>query len=1054
VALACAWCAAGLGAQEAVDLPTAPMLRLNAEMHTAMIKRIAVDREQTLLATASDDKTVRLWDLREGRAGELRRVLRLPGDEGNVGMAYAVALSPDGATVAVGGFTGRYSGQHSIYFHDTATGRLRQRLGGLPQVILHLAWSPDGRWLVACLGAGHGIRVYDVAAFAGKPGEAAGGTGSRSATTGATEVFADADYGDFESYWADFHPGGRTFATICWDGKVRLYRVPGGLYRLPGGKGSPGGRFTRIAAVPAPGGERPFSVAHSPDGRFLAVGYAETTRVDVLHAADLRPAYQPDTAGIGNLSTVAWSPGPVGDGPARLLAAGRDDDGTGISPVIVWEDAGHGVRSAWPGTPNTIYQLLPLRQGRVLLASGDPAWKLLDPAGNLLLERTSETGDFRGLREGERQLRLSRDGTVVRHTWDELGDRHFAFDATKGAFTEEKNESRAVTDPSILRVEDWLNTTTPTLDGTPLPLEREEISRSLAIAPDGTGFLLGTEWQLHAFNQKGAVRWKTDAPGAAWSVNVSGDGRFAVAAFGDGTIRWYRYADGTPLLNFFPRKTPSQPTTTNPQPNPDWILWAPEGWFASSAQDAESLMGWQINRGLDQAPDFYGGNQIREVFLDQHGILKRVLQECRPAGEIAAELVKDGTLQGQHKLEEALAAIPEVELREAPADLGTSPLRTVDLVVRARAGHPDRKLLDDIGIQLRIDGVPQKGNRVKAAGDGWYERRFTGIELKPGRNVIDAEAQNDWLLRSAPETRRVYYDGPQAVSRLWILGVGVEKYAVVNDLLHCQNDVRASAEALRLRGRALYAPEAEGVPQFVFLPDAEATRDKLDAAFAALGKQVGLQDTFVFLYAGHGGMGDAAGLKPDEPFREEFYLVTHDATAGMGPHLAEKGVGKSQLIEWLTRIQARRKMIVLDACYSGDFVSDPALLAHVQTTRSSSPAERALYELYRATGTAILTSTEGDAVARSESALSFDPADLPKDAQAARERGFGFFTYTFLEGLLLGKANRDGNAEITVRELDTYIFGRLPELARKHNRPEQRPVSIPPRQDYPLGMVE
>ena len=41
------------------------------------------------------------------------------------------------------------------------------------------------------------------------------------------------------------------------------------------------------------------------------------------------------------------------------------------------------------------------------------------------------------------------------------------------------------------------------------------------------------------------------APGIAWNVNLTRNGKYAVAAFGDGTIRWYKTEDGTELLSLF-----------------------------------------------------------------------------------------------------------------------------------------------------------------------------------------------------------------------------------------------------------------------------------------------------------------------------------------------------------------------------------------------------------------------------------------------------------------------------------------------------------------------
>jgi len=65
-----------------------PVLAIETGMHTAGINRVGVDRECRLLATGSDDKTVRLWSLPEGR---LIRTLRPPIGPGSHGKVYAVA---------------------------------------------------------------------------------------------------------------------------------------------------------------------------------------------------------------------------------------------------------------------------------------------------------------------------------------------------------------------------------------------------------------------------------------------------------------------------------------------------------------------------------------------------------------------------------------------------------------------------------------------------------------------------------------------------------------------------------------------------------------------------------------------------------------------------------------------------------------------------------------------------------------------------------------------------------------------------------------------------
>ena len=80
-----------------------PILRVETGMHTTLIRRVVVDAARNRLITASDDKTIRVWQMPEAR---LVNVLRVPIDSGHEGQLFGLAVSPDGQTVAAGGWTG------------------------------------------------------------------------------------------------------------------------------------------------------------------------------------------------------------------------------------------------------------------------------------------------------------------------------------------------------------------------------------------------------------------------------------------------------------------------------------------------------------------------------------------------------------------------------------------------------------------------------------------------------------------------------------------------------------------------------------------------------------------------------------------------------------------------------------------------------------------------------------------------------------------------------------------------------------------------------------
>jgi hypothetical protein len=54
---------------------------------------------------------------------------------------------------------------------------------------------------------------------------------------------------------------------------------------------------------------------------------------------------------------------------------------------------------------------------------------------------------------------------------------------------------------------------------------------------NGSRFVLGTDRSLRAIDATGEQLWQRGVPSEVWAVNVSGDGRLAVAAYGDGTVR-------------------------------------------------------------------------------------------------------------------------------------------------------------------------------------------------------------------------------------------------------------------------------------------------------------------------------------------------------------------------------------------------------------------------------------------------------------------------------------------------------------------------------------
>src|SRR4030042_1374156 len=110
-----------------------PLLRMEMGMHSVWITSIGIDVQNQFIVTGSQDKTVRVWEL---STGKLIRVFRPPIGEGPNGMIFAVAVSPDGKTIACGGMTKSESAtSFSFYLFDRESGKLVRGIGGHLYVI-------------------------------------------------------------------------------------------------------------------------------------------------------------------------------------------------------------------------------------------------------------------------------------------------------------------------------------------------------------------------------------------------------------------------------------------------------------------------------------------------------------------------------------------------------------------------------------------------------------------------------------------------------------------------------------------------------------------------------------------------------------------------------------------------------------------------------------------------------------------------------------------------------------------------------------------------------
>ena len=860
--------------------PAEPILRIETGMHTGSVRRIGIDAACRLMVTGSEDKSVRLWALPPSGRGVPKelRVMRVPIGRGDDGKIFSVAISPDGRVVAAGGWDVGASVPKDIavYIFDAASGKITHRLGKLTSVVDHLTFSADGRYLAATLGGGAGMRVWE--------------------TTTWRQVGKDTDYGGRDSYGAAFDAHDQLF-TVADDGFLRRY--------------GPGDFRRNAQPVRTLGGKEPYSVAVHPDGSKIAVGIYDKIAIDVYDARTLQRLFAADTRGVNdrNIDAVAWS----SDGQ-RLFAGGRFySTALGGVPVRIWDEGGRGKPHDVRVADSSVMQMLPCGNA-IALGTADPAFGLISTDGKKLIWRDSAIPDMREKRGAN--FTVSADGSRVRYGLGYAGATPMMFDLATNRLTAAPKATSDLFPPEDkgFKLTDWRNNRFPKLDGKTIPLKQYEISRSMAVAPGAERFVLGTEWALRCYDKTGKLLWLQKVPEVTWGVNVTRNGKYVIAAYGDGTIRWHRLTDGQEVLALF----------VNAKSH-EWVLWTPEGYYASSVGGDRDI-GWQINKGWTHTPEFVTAARLKQ-HLYRPDIIKnafefadagRAIRKAGLSGFKLADLVNHTPPEFNivDPGNQAHAVLSPVAVRVKLA-AASDPVTGFDVTVNGRQVTP-RALRD-------LPPVPEP------------QMRTLNIPLEKGANHIRVVAHN-----AVGETVRnltVFLDHNGVLNkkgRLFVLAIGVDKYPNLgpeNSLHFAAAD--ASLILKTLTGKA--APLHTEVISKLLVTGGPTPPTKANIEDALLMfRDAGPRDTVILFLAGHG--------VNDGP---DYLFMPQDADYGQGKY--GKYWRPSTVLRWTVLQQALQqaqgsRIMFVDTChsagaYSSRLIKDAADASIVVFSATDGPTE-------------------------------------------------------------------------------------------------------------------
>ncbi len=522
-------------------------------------------------------------------------------------------------------------------------------------------------------------------------------------------------------------------------------------------------------------------------------------------------------------------------------------------------------------------------------------------------------------------------------------------------------------------------------------------------SPDGKFFLVPS---LH-----GALLWdmETGLPRIleghtqnVTSVAFTAGGRIAVTGGGEGSMTLWKVEDGEPLVTIFQLS------------NHNWAAITPDGQFDASpgalnemyfVQDLETI-------DLEQLKGTYYEPDLLPILLGyERGRLRDVgsLDELKMYPEIDA-VIKNNKLN--------------IDLTE-------------------RTGGIGRVAMFINGTEIMEDACGGEAN-CPAIDLEQYKSHYFSKEEDLQKNVITLFAYNkEGWLKSPPYNvypfPKASRGGPGGLGGLKNISFAPRPDPALYAIIIGTSDYKGESIDLGFpdQDAAAIATSVANISSLLFQDSVHIsllntqgsdeskwpTKKNIRAAFNKVAATANAEDVLLLFLSGH-------GVTYSDGENSDFYYVTMDF-ADLNLAAADKRnnfcISTDTLTNWIKKIPAKKRVVIIDACYSGRAAQN--LFA---SRALSSTQERELERLKDRNGMFVLASSESGQ-------RSWEDTNLQQ----------GLLTYSLLQGM----AKTDGTVDVS--ELFNFARDYVPKLAEGIDEDQTPVLTVPTKEasSFPIGFV-
>ena len=1025
--------------------------------HPSMIKSVAFSPDGKLLASGSEDWTIKLWSTHEGRL--------IKNIKGHSDQVTSISFSPDNKLLASG------SVDSTIKIWSIPDCSLIKTFDLENVIVNSLVFSPNGEFLA--IGTSKNLQIWSIS------------EGRKIKTSEKpSQGFSPGDRKSNNFMAVAFSPDGKLLCSASEDSTIKLWSIPEGqlIKTLIGHtKGiesvsfSPdssflasGSRDKTVNIWTIPDGvlvktlkghpQAVYSVSFSPDGSFLAsssfdiklwsvkewklIVTFERYSVHEVNSVFFSPNSKFLASGSKNIKLWTIPDGKLTrdfeDKSVKINCLSYSPDGKllavgSMQSIIIWsiqegiihkvltdDSAGDVVSIAFSPDSKLLVtgdydlshkiKIWSISEGRIINT-------LAGHSGNVLSVAFSPDGKLIASGSLDKTIRLWSipDGKLIRtlkgHA-EEVKSIVFSPDGKLLASASQSFSNGTIKLWSIPNGKMVKN------------LEKVNGTTLLAFSSDSK-YLVSDScvefkvWSILNGNLIKTIKVDSDKVSFISSLSFSPDGKFIASGSDDSTIKLWSFHEGTLVKTL---EGHSNGVTA--------VVFPPDGKFIASGSEDSTIRLWSVSTGT-QIATIVGFKDGEYSVLIKNGYYRSSLDAAQRislwfGGTNVADV-------SQYELALNRTDIVQKALRGEPIPDPPEIVPPPIVELKDAYGHLETKETSQTIQFLAKDDQSIKSVRVFANGRVVKEETINNqmadmsisVPLTLGLNRLTVIAYNQNGYSSYPQYLDVECNAPGLKKpNLFVLAVGVSKYpnlAKGYQLDYAHKDAGAIAQAFAGQKKLF------GEIRVSELTDENATLAKIDEALTAMA-DIPAQDLAIIFLGGHGVRDKNTG---------KFYFLTSNASIN---HPSQEGLDWSILQERLSKMKCR-VVLLLDACHAGA-ISEETVVPNDDLVQAMMSGGRA--------GAMIFSAAKG----RQESVES-----------AELGTGQGLFTWAILEAL--GAVTKDskrgwntrslvvdtnGNGVIEFSELAEYATRRVNDISDGFQTP-----LIPRKEifgDFPIATAQ